>query len=157
MRYQLYREQQLNCSLGEAWGFFSSPNNLEKITPKDMGFVVLNHFADEPIYVGMQIDYVVSPLFGIPLKWKTLITEVNDQKSFVDFQEKGPYKLWHHHHEFIENENGVLMKDTVQYELPFGILGDWVHQILVKKRLSTIFDYRRMVLEQMFNNSKSII
>lgn len=152
MRYQLYREQQLNCSIEDAWDFFSSPNNLQKITPSDMGFVVRSNYENTPIYVGMKIDYVVSPLFGIPLKWKTCITEVEYQKSFVDFQEKGPYKFWHHRHEFIANDKGVLMKDTVDYELPFGILGDWTHSFLVKKRLSDIFDYRKEVLNGMFNN-----
>ncbi len=69
MKYQLYREQQLNCDQETAWKFFSSPNNLAKITPKDMGFTVLSNLDDQPIKVGMVIDYTVSPLFGIPLRW----------------------------------------------------------------------------------------
>ncbi|GGF10778.1 Ligand-binding SRPBCC domain-containing protein [Chishuiella changwenlii] len=151
MRHQLYREQQLNCNVEEAWKFFSSPNNLSKITPKDMAFTVLSKDSDQPIFVGMKIDYTVSPLFNIPLKWTTKIIQVEENKSFTDFQEKGPYKYWHHFHEFIPNENGVLMKDTVDYELPLGFLGSIAHQVIVKDKLKKIFDYRFQVLDQFFN------
>lgn len=151
MRYKLYREQQLNCDLETAWSFFSSPNNLSKITPKDMAFTVISEDSDQPIFVGMRIDYTVSPLLNIPLKWTTKIIQVEKNKSFTDFQEKGPYKYWHHFHEFIPNEKGVLMKDTVDYELPLGILGTIAHQLMVKNKLKKIFDFRFKVLDQFFN------
>lgn len=154
MLYQLRRTQQLNCDLKTAWDFFSSPNNLAKITPKEMKFNVLTDLSEEPIYEGMIIDYTIVPLLGIPMKWRTKITQVHTRRSFMDFQEKGPYKLWVHFHEFIPNEQGVLMKDTVDYELPFGIIGDITHKLLVKKKVQHIFDYRYKVLEEMFNSNK---
>ncbi|MFV0190993.1 MULTISPECIES: SRPBCC family protein [unclassified Empedobacter] len=151
MKYRLYREQQLYCDIDTAWQFFSSPMNLSEITPKDMAFTVLSEDQDQPIFEGMLIDYTVSPLLGIPLKWQTKIIQVEHQKSFTDFQQKGPYKYWKHFHEFIPNENGVFMKDTVEYELPFGIFGNIVHFLLVKKKLNNIFDYRQHVLKKLFN------
>lgn len=151
MRYQLYREQQLNCDIQTAWDFFSSPNNLSKITPPDMGFIVhTQNLNNQSIYEGMEIDYTVKPLFKIPLKWTTIITQVDFQKSFTDFQKKGPYKYWNHFHEFFPNENGVLMKDTVDYELPFGFIGTIAHQLLVKQKLNNIFDYRFQYLKRNF-------
>lgn len=151
MKYQLSREQQLDCDMDTAWSFFSSPNNLSKITPKDMGFTVLSKDIQPEIFEGMLIDYTVSPILGIPLKWQTKITQVDKNKSFTDFQEKGPYKYWNHFHEFIPNSEGVLMKDTVDYELPMGFLGKIAHQAFVKKKLVSIFDYRYQVLEKYFN------
>lgn len=151
MKYQLSREQQLDCDIDTAWSFFSSPNNLSKITPKDMGFTVLSKDIQPEIFEGMLIDYTVSPILGIPLKWQTKITQVDKNKSFTDFQEKGPYKYWNHFHEFIPNSEGVLMKDTVDYELPMGFLGKIAHQAFVKKKLVSIFDYRYQVLEKYFN------
>lgn len=151
MKYQLSREQQLYCDIDTAWSFFSSPNNLSKITPKDMGFTVLSKDIQPEIFEVMFIDYTVSPILGIPLKWQTKITQVDKNKSFTDFQEKGPYKYWNHFHEFIPNSQGVLMKDTVDYELPMGFLGKIAHQAFVKKKLISIFDYRYQVLEKYFN------
>lgn len=153
MVYQLTKTQQLNCDLDTAWYFFSSPGNLAKITPKELNFVVRSKGESE-IYEGMEIDYSVSPLLGIPMQWKTRITQVNTPNSFTDFQKKGPYKLWNHHHEFIPNEKGVLMKDSVDYALPFGFLGRIAHNLFVKKKLEHIFSYRYSVLEEMFNKQK---
>lgn len=151
MRHRLYREQQLACTIDEAWDFFSSPFNLSVITPKDMNFVVKTPLVGGKIYQGMIIDYTVSPLLGIPMAWQTEITQVTYKKSFTDFQKKGPYKLWNHHHTFTENGAGVLITDEVNYELPFGFLGDWVHTLMVKSKLKHIFDYRYAVLENKFN------
>lgn len=154
MVHQLQREQQLYCDLETAWRFFSSANNLSKITPKDMNFIVLTKLENDEIYEGMIIDYYVSPLLGIKMSWQTEIIQVSFQKSFTDFQKKGPYKLWNHFHEFIPNEKGVLMRDTINYELPMGILGEVTHGLFVKKKIEHIFNYRYQILEKMFNEKK---
>lgn len=150
MKYRLYREQQLSCDIDQAWQFFSSPLNLSRITPEDMGFMVTSELPGGGIFEGMLIDYTVSPILGIPLKWRTKITQVAPLKSFTDFQVQGPYKYWNHFHEFIPNADGVMMKDTVDYELPLGILGNMAHRIFVKKKLERIFDFRYRVLAQLF-------
>ena len=150
MNCKLKKTQQLNCTLETAWKYFSAPGNLAEITPQELKFIIVSDVGDE-IYEGMEIDYTVSPLLGIPMKWRTLITQVNAPYSFTDMQTKGPYKRWNHHHEFIANKNGVLMKDTVRYALPFGFLGRIAHKWVVKKKLDHIFNYRYTVLEKLFN------
>ena len=121
-----------------------------------MKFTVLTNIPEGNIYEGMVIEYTVAPLFGIPLKWQTVIEEVDDRKSFADFQQKGPYKLWRHRHEFTPNAEGVLMEDTVEYELPFGIIGDVTHWLLVGRKVRKIFDHRYQVLDNYFNSSKIV-
>jgi len=151
MRHLLYREQQLSCDLQAAWSFFSTPQNLSTITPKEMGFRVRKPIDSAPIYEGMEIDYWVSPFLNIPLKWKTQITQVDFQQSFTDFQLNGPFKYWSHHHQFLENELGVLMIDSVEYELPMGPIGKLAHRLLIRKKLERIFTFRFEVLERRFN------
>ncbi|REC63766.1 hypothetical protein DRF65_03395 [Chryseobacterium pennae] len=152
MMYRLYREQRLKCTIETAWKFFSSPHNLSEITPENMNFVVLSDIQDESIFEGMEIDYTVSPVLGIPMKWKTIISQVDDYKNFTDFQKEGPYKYWNHFHEFIPDKNGILMKDTVDYELPLGILGRLAHGLFVEEKLNSIFDFRYRVLNDLFNS-----
>lgn len=156
MKHRLIRQQQLNCDLEKAWRFFSSANNLSVITPPEMKFVVLTKLEDDDIYEGMTIDYHISPVLNIKMNWQTEIVQVDHQKSFIDFQNKGPYKMWHHYHEFVENKDGVLMKDVVDYELPLRILGEIAHKLFVKKKLESIFNYRHEVLEVLFNQKKKI-
>lgn len=155
MVYQLQRIQQLYCKIDTAWKFFSSPNNLSHITPKNMRFSLKTTLLDESIYEGMKIEYTISPLLRIPMRWTTRITEVNEKISFTDFQERGPYAYWNHIHEFFPNDKGVLMRDTVDYQLPLGFLGKIAYKVIVRKKLEHIFDYRYEVIEKIFNTKKS--
>ncbi|MBP6517184.1 MAG: SRPBCC family protein [Chitinophagales bacterium] len=148
--YQYTAEQFLPISIRKAWDFFSSPKNLSVITPPEMDFKILTALDDKEIYDGMLIDYTVKPLLGVPMHWQTKIINVKPLEVFADTQLKGPYKLWHHTHTFVEKDGGVLMKDIVRYELPFGVLGDWVHSLIVRKKIASIFAYRKQVLEKLF-------
>jgi ligand-binding SRPBCC domain-containing protein len=102
------------------------------------------------MYAGMIIEYHVSPLAGVNLHWVTEITHVEEPNYFVDEQRKGPYTLWHHRHFFKEVPGGVIMKDIVCYQLPMGIIGNWMNTLLVRKKVTAIFDHRKLVLEKIF-------
>ncbi len=155
MMRTLHREQWLPIPVQEAWAFFSTPRNLAKITPGDMGFVISEPFEDNTIHEGQQIRYTVRPLFGIPLKWVTCIALAKAPHRFVDVQIKGPYKHWWHEHTFIAKDGGTLMIDKVEYELPLGPLGDLVHAWIVRNRLKSIFDFRFRTLEHLFGSKGS--
>lgn len=146
----LEQEQVLPVSLEEAWSFFSTPRNLARITPPDMGFVIHEPFDDSPAHAGQRITYTVRPLFGIPLKWVTLIALAEGPHRFVDSQIKGPYKRWWHLHTFEPTEGGVRMCDRVEYELPLGPLGELAHIMFVRRRLQQIFAHRRETLQRLF-------
>ncbi|UQB69247.1 SRPBCC family protein [Epilithonimonas zeae] len=156
MIYELYREQQLHCSLDEAWEFFTSPNNLPLIAPQEMDFTVLTEVNNGIIYNGMQIDYRLKPLFGIPIRWKSEVRSLENKRCFVDYQLEGPYKMWHHYHEFVQNEKGVLMKDHLKYEMKYGFFGKIVNHLIVRDKLEYIFNNRRTVIEGLFNQKFSV-
>ena len=155
--YNLNSIQILPISLEEAWNFFSSPLNLQKITPAYMEFKILSEVPKE-IYPGLIIPYTIKPIAGITMKWVTEITHVHkvseesvqDHSYFVDVQLSGPYKSWHHEHHFRKIEGGIEMKDILYYELPFGFLGRVVHKAYVRKKVEEIFDYRFKVLGEMY-------
>ena len=149
--YQLNFKHFLPISLEEAWAFFSSPLNLAKITPDDMEFIVTSTIdSNAKMYPGMIITYKVSPLFGIKLNWMTEITQVEEDKYFIDEQRFGPFKFWHHQHHFKAVEGGVEMTDILTYGLPFGILGTIAHQIMVKNKVKEIFAFREKKTNQIF-------
>jgi ligand-binding SRPBCC domain-containing protein len=148
--YSFKTIQQLPISLDVAWDFFSSPDNLKKITPADMGFNVVSKYHGEKMYPGQIIEYKVSPVLGIPLYWMTEITHVQDKEYFVDEQRFGPYSMWHHQHHFKAVDGGVEMTDIVHYKLPLWFLGDIANTLFVKKQLQHIFEYRYKIVEQQF-------
>lgn len=149
--YTLETEQELTVSIKEAWNYFSSPQNLEKITPPSMGFQITSK-VDKKAYEGQIITYKVSPVPFIKTNWVTEITKVKEDCFFIDEQRFGPYKMWHHEHFFEALPNGnTLMKDKISYKIPFGFLGHLVQMLFVKKQLTSIFKYRYNTLEKLFN------
>jgi ligand-binding SRPBCC domain-containing protein len=152
--YTLHTKQKLPISLEEAWEFLSNPKNLKVITPDYMGFKTLSG-DDKEMFAGQIIQYIVTPVFGIPMKWVTEITHIIDKKYFVDEQRFGPYALWHHKHFLKEIHGGVEMEDIVDYKVPMGILGQMVHPFLVKPKLQEIFDYRKEKLIELFGEFKA--
>ena len=133
----------------KAWKFFSDPKNLKDITPNEMNFNIISG-ADKSIYAGQIIQYKVSPVLGVNLKWVTEITHVKENEYFVDEQRFGPYSLWHHKHFFKKINGGILMEDIVDYKIPYGLIGQFAHVIFVKKKLEKIFNYRHTKLEKLF-------
>lgn len=141
--------QKFPVSIEEAWDFFSDPRNLKEITPKYMGFEILSG-ADERMYAGQMIKYLVRPILGIGMEWVTEITHVREPYFFVDEQRSGPYRLWHHQHIFKPIDGGIEMQDIVHYDVGLGWIGNLANAIFVRKKLKEIFDYRYEVLEKKF-------
>ncbi|MGC6533184.1 MAG: SRPBCC family protein [Flavobacteriales bacterium] len=146
----LKRETIVNAPLQEVWDFFSSPANLNRITPPDMSFEILSDLGPK-MHTGMIVRYKVRPIANIPLGWVTEITHCEEGQYFVDEQRFGPYRFWHHQHHFSAlADNRVQMKDVVHYDVGFGPLGRWMDRFYVKNRLENIFDYRAATIHDIF-------
>lgn len=148
----LRQEQFLPMSLDEAWDFFSSPRNLNEITPDDMVFEILSDLP-EKMYEGMFIRYRLKPMLNIPVQWCTEITHIRDRAFFVDEQRKGPYSIWHHEHHFKAVDGGVLMTDILHYDIGMSFLGWIAGHLFVHRKVKAIFDFRYQKLEQVFKSN----
>lgn len=147
--YSLHTFQKLPISLEKAWDFFSDPKNLNTITPDSMNFKTLSG-DDRKMFAGQIIHYRISPFPLVSMQWVTEITHVEDKKFFVDEQRFGPYNFWHHKHFFTQIEGGVLIEDIVNYKVPFGIIGQLFHPIIVRPKLEEIFKFRKQKLIELF-------
>lgn len=151
--HTLQRNQIVNAPLAECWSFFSNPRNLVRITPPALGIEVITGTGDR-VYAGLLIQYRVRPLFGIPMNWLTEITHVDEGRRFVDEQRVGPYRMWHHEHNFRELDGGrTEMQDTVNYVQPFSPLSEVFHSWLVEPKLREIFDYRERETTAIFGGT----
>jgi ligand-binding SRPBCC domain-containing protein len=145
--HRLDREQLLALDLEEVFAFFSRAANLQAITPPWLRFEVL---TPEPVRMapGTLIDYRLR-LHGLPLRWVTRIEQWEPNSVFVDRQLRGPYRLWHHRHEFTRVSDGTLVRDLVHYALPLGPLGALAHAALVRRDVERIFDFRQRSVGRM--------
>jgi hypothetical protein len=117
---RLVREQVVAAEPDAVFDFFSRARNLETLTPPWLRFEVL---TKEPIEMrrGTRIEYRLR-LHGVPLRWVSRIEEWHPGRGFVDRQVRGPYRLWHHRHEFEPH---------------------------VRRDLAAVFEYRRRQIDHM--------
>lgn len=134
--------------LEEVFAFFADAANLESLTPTFLRFRIV---TPPPIAMaaGTRIDYRLS-LFGVPFGWQTRIESFEPGVRFVDVQVSGPYREWHHLHEFHRDPLGTRMIDRVDYDLPLGPFGALTHRLFVRPTLERIFDYRADRLAERF-------
>lgn len=148
MIHTLERTQFIPASSERVWAYFSTPENLNALTPPDMDFEILG--APGRMYAGQIIAYRIRVAPGLRVRWLTEIRHVREGEFFVDEQRAGPYRLWYHEHHFAPVAGGVQMTDRVTYALRFGPLGDLIHLVWVGRTLRRIFDYRRVAVARLF-------
>ena len=144
----LERETVIAAARTDVFEFFSDPHNLARMTPRSLGFEIVDA-PDRRLRAGDRIRYRIR-LLGIPLPWVSRISEWREGTSFVDEQERGPYARWRHEHTLAAVDRGVVMRDRVEYELPFGVLGRLVAGWWVRRNLERIFDHRARVIGKIF-------
>jgi ligand-binding SRPBCC domain-containing protein len=149
----LEREQRVDRPIEEVFAFYGEALNLETITPPWLGFEVTT--PNVVMRPGARIEYRLK-LHGVPVRWRTRIDAWEPPYRFVDVQTQGPYKLWHHTHEFeADGPAATVLRDRVRYALPFGALGELARELLVRRDLDRIFDHRRDVVGRLLKSSSS--
>ena len=144
--YTLLHESTFQRPLDEVFAFFSNAENLQAITPPWLNFKIV---TPTPIVmrVGTTMDYRIR-VHGVPFKWTSEITAWEPPVRFVDEQLRGPYRRWHHTHEFEAlGANETLMRDRVLYTPRGGALMNW---LFVRRDLEGIFRYRSERMAEIF-------
>jgi ligand-binding SRPBCC domain-containing protein len=145
--YTLSTWQWLPLPRERVFAFFSDAFNLERITPDLLRFRVQTP-APIDMRPGTLIDYRMS-LRGVPMRWRSEITEWDPPARFADRQRRGPYREWYHTHTFEDRDGGTLVHDVVRYQLigP-GLLTRAINALLVAPDTRRIFTFRHAALER---------
>jgi hypothetical protein len=151
--YTLECELVTAASLRDAFAVFENPYNLERITPPWLSFRIIT--PNLKMRAGAEIDYTFRSL-GIPMTWRTLITEYDPPHLFVDEAVSSPYSLWRHRHTFHETEEGTIVADRVDYALPLGPIGRIAHSLVVRRQLESIFEYRQSAIAALLGDIISV-
>ena len=151
MTYRLERSTFIPRRRPEVFAFFADAHNLERITPEFLRFRILTPGSIE-MRAGARIDYELR-LYGVPVRWRTVIEEFDPDRSFVDVQLSGPYRSWRHWHSFEDTGQGTTMHDRVDYEMPYGFAGSVARWLFVRAALDRIFDYRNTAIAEYFREN----
>jgi ligand-binding SRPBCC domain-containing protein len=152
--HRLERVQVVSGELVEVFAFFKDPKNLEAITPPWLHFGVRSSTSDI-VRRGTEITHGLRwQVF--PMTWKSRIAEYEEGRLFADEMLRGPYERWYHRHLFSEVRGGVKVTDIVDYKLPLGPIGRFVHARIVRGQLEAIFDFRCEAIARIFAPTASI-
>src|SRR5262249_3770022 len=141
--FRLVASMYLPRPRAEVFAFFADAFRLQDLTPSWLHFEVLSPRSLR-IEQRTLIDYRLR-LRGVPLRWQSRISVWEPPLRFVDEQMRGPYRRWHHEHQFEEVPGGTLCRDVVDYDVLGGRL---VHTLVVRRDLEKIFAFRHQKLRE---------
>ena len=163
-------EQWVPVPIEKVFLFFANPNNLPRIMPPATGTTLTAlKLVPPPVPadksaapsreslagVGSEIVTSFRSISFLPFRgrWIALITEFEWNHHFADVQKRGPFKRFKHRHEFsVETRNaasGTMVRDVIEYDPGFGLLGHLAQKLLIAPSLKHTFEYRQMMLEKL--------
>ena len=84
---------------------------------------------------------------GVRWRMTARVTEFDRPAYFVDEQEHGPFKRWHHAHYFApDGAGGTVMRDTVEFVAPCGPLGALVERLVLRAHMIRLIQSRNEYL-----------
>jgi uncharacterized protein len=138
--------EKITASPLEVFNFYSNATNLRALAPPELQFRIVTPLPIE-MRRGTIVEYTLK-VHGLPVRWKTCITKWRPPSCFTDVQLRGPYKMWRHDHDFEPRSDGVVVRDTVEYALPFAPFSN-VALPMVRGDVRRIFDYRSTQLSRL--------
>ena len=86
--------------------------------------------------------------FGVVHLHRSRITAFNRPVHFRDSMVTGRFKRFEHDHFFAPaTSGGTRMRDVVEFESPFGVLGKLVDRLLMARYLATLITERNQVIK----------
>ena len=170
MPSRLLFEQWVPFPLDLVFGFFCNPENLPRIMPaaSETRLIALNRVppsggsstaAVGAASVGTTIvtSFRLFPFLPMRALWIARITEFEWNSFFADVQDKGPFKTWHHRHEFVrevrDGVEGTLVRDVIDYDVGFGFAGAIANALFVRRQMECTFRERQKTLPQLLSEA----
>ena len=125
-----------------------APGAFQRLPPSWEPVRVLRH--EGGIKDGARVSLLVGP-WPLALEWELEHRDYRHGRSFTDVQVTGPFRFWQHVHRMVpQGPDACLLEDTIEYELPLGLVGRLLGQPFMQRKLSRLFAYRHAVTRQAF-------
>jgi ligand-binding SRPBCC domain-containing protein len=87
-------------------------------------------------------------------QFTSLIKEMQIPLNFTDEMTKGDFKSFIHQHHFKQVDNGTIMIDIVDFETPYGIVGQLANGLFLKKHIENLLAGRNKLIKQYAESEK---
>ena len=145
---------ELDAPLEAVWQFHNNIETLFVLTPPHTKARLVGEAR--PMAVGVVFRLKMRRM-GVPLPiWDAEIVEFTPPYGFVDRQVsgRGPFRAWRHEHRF-EAISGdrTRIRDTIVYELPFGVFGRIADRLFLRRDLEQLFAFRHKKTRELLTAS----
>lgn len=140
------KETIIRATPERVFAFHELPDALERLTPAWEKVRIIRRARINQ--VGSQAIIETHLLGVIPVRWVAEHTVYDPPRMFEDKQISGPFKSWHHRHVVESHMEGALLRDEIEYEAPFGVIGKTLAPVLIVPRLQRLFQYRHQVTRE---------
>jgi len=156
--------------------FFADPANLPRVMPPWMAVRIDREKTVPPVGAptatlnlssssgsnrlagpGSEVEASYRAMPGLPFRIHSvaIITAFSMNRYFEDIQGHGPFKSWHHRHEFAaetrDGISGTVIRDIVDYEVGFGPLGSLANALFVSPQMKRTFAHRQNKVLQLLS------
>jgi ligand-binding SRPBCC domain-containing protein len=169
MPCRLLFEEWVPFPLDRVFAFFCNPENLPRLMPADSAtlLIALNRISPpasssatncgKAAGIGSTIvtSFRVFPFLPMRAQWTARITEFEWNSFFADVQDKGPFKTWHHRHEFLrevrDGAEGTLVRDVIDYEVGLSWIGSIANTLFIRRQVQRTFRQRQQTLPRLLS------
>jgi len=140
------RRSRIGASAEELFRWHAESGALERLTPDWEPLEVVQRAPS--IHNGARgiLRVRVGP---IPVQWVFEHRDYEEGRQFRDVQVQGPFRKWDHTHRFIpDGPESCWLEDRIEYELPLGIIGEFLGGWLVRRKLRRMFEYRHRITQE---------
>jgi len=147
VRHVFEKSVRLEASAERVFAWHEEPGALEKLIPPGEPIRVVEHTGG--IRDGARV--VLRMGYGpFALRWVAVHEGYVQGREFRDREESGPFRYWLHTHSFLpEGKEQCVLKDHVEFELPFWVVGEMAEP-LVRRKLENTFTHRHRVMLEVF-------
>lgn len=176
MKHSLRTVQWVPYPASQVFAFFADPRNLPPLMPawqqariEEMSLVPPPNPEQAPATANvagtgsrMTLSFRAVPLLPLRMLWDAVIVDFEWNRTFADEQRpRGPFLRWHHRHTITEqivgSVNGSQVEDELEYELPFGFVGNIADRLVVAVQIRRIFAYRHRRLLELLSLDHSAV
>lgn len=143
---------RIPASAEAVFDWHEAPGAFARLTPPWERVRVLRHQGG--IRDGARVSLLVGPA-PFSLSWELEHEDYQRGRSFTDRQVSGPFRYWRHVHRMIpQGPDASVLEDEIEYELPFGALGQLLGEPFVRRKLKRLFAYRHAVTRRAFEQEQ---
>ncbi len=127
------------------WSFHERKDVLQLLTPPWQPVKIIRREGGLEVGAISEFRLLLGP---IPVRWIARHIECKPYQLFVDEQIDGPMESWVHRHQFTSANGQTKLIDTIEYQLPGGLLSELILGWWVDQRLQDMFRYRHKITQQ---------